>query len=253
MHMDRDVFSVIRRTVFFVAGFALLLIVVFEIRQVLLFFAAAFVFTLILNPAVNWLEKQRINRVLGTLAVLFFILLATGLFVWFLLPALAGQTSGLAAKLPGYVRTTYNNIRRSYHITRYLPPEEVIIAAVEKQVIPAVQSFFLKISDYVFSFLDILFYLVLFLSIVAYSLIDPRPLVSFYLVLFPAGKRDKAARAFKTGYESTLGWMKATVVSGAIEAVASFVFLLFLGIPAALLWGALAFSRSSFPKFPPTS
>jgi predicted PurR-regulated permease PerM len=85
-------------------------------------------------------------------------------------------------------------------------------------------------------------------SVTVYAVLRPRALLAGYLGLFPERLRAKAADAYSESARMVVGWIRSNVVAGSIEAVASGIVLTLLGVPAALVWAALAFFAELVPK-----
>lgn len=90
--------------------------------------------------------------------------------------------------------------------------------------------------------------LIVFFSSVMYVVLEPRPILRGYLGSFPPAHRPAAMRAYRRAARAVVGWTEASVVIGAIEFVLVFVFLSWIGMPAALVWAALAFFAEFVPR-----
>lgn len=88
------------RTVIFTIAFLALLWALYQIRGVMLLVFIGIILMSALNPGVDWLEKQRIPRVVAILV--FYILIIAGVsgVVAILIPPLVEQTSKLVAMTP---------------------------------------------------------------------------------------------------------------------------------------------------------
>jgi predicted PurR-regulated permease PerM len=90
--------------------------------------------------------------------------------------------------------------------------------------------------------------LVVFLSFVLYTLLDPVPVVRGYLGSLPSDYRRQGARALARASRAVIGWTKASLILGMIEATAVFIFLTWMDVPGALVWAALAFFAEFIPR-----
>jgi predicted PurR-regulated permease PerM len=96
----------------FLLGAAVLLFilaaaVLYYSSDVFLQFFIAFALAYILNPAVNFLERKGIKRLLGILIVFCLAVVLCGGFSVFLIYSIAGEFSSIQLNLPAYVRHIY--------------------------------------------------------------------------------------------------------------------------------------------------
>jgi predicted PurR-regulated permease PerM len=95
--------SLQRKLLFWLAAFAILVLLLVVLRDVLMPFAAALVLAYLLDPIVDRLEKVGIARLWGTLLIIsaFIMLFVAALIV--LVPLLASQMTAFIEKVPGYI------------------------------------------------------------------------------------------------------------------------------------------------------
>ena len=79
-------------------------------------------------------------------------------------------------------------------------------------------------------------------------MLDPKPLLRAYLGSLPIAYRRPGMRAYRRACRAVIGWTKASLVIGAIQSVAVFVFLSLMDVPGALVWAALAFFADFIPR-----
>jgi putative permease len=114
--------------------------------------------------------------------------------------------------------------------------------------LPSMTNTLWKLGGYSISILgSVLLFLVL-ISVTAYMVIYPRPLLRFYLSLFPQRSRQNAQNAFVKSSFMLRGWMRANLIGGAIQGVAVIIFLNIMKVPGAWVWGVLAFLSQMIPK-----
>ena len=83
--------------------------------------------------------------------------------------------------------------------------------------------------------------LVVFFSTVAYTVLDPLPILEAYLSSLPRAYLAAGMRAYRRAARAVIGWTKASLVIGAIQALGVFIFLSWMHVPAPFVWAALAF------------
>ena len=113
---------------------------------------------------------------------------------------------------------------------------------------PAAFDLFPGVGAFSLSLLGGLALTIIFFSTIAYIVLDPLPIVRGYIRSLPLGWRRSGVRAYRRSVQSVIGWSKASLVVGAIQAVAVFVFLSLMDIPGALVWAALAFFADFIPR-----
>jgi predicted PurR-regulated permease PerM len=90
--------------------------------------------------------------------------------------------------------------------------------------------------------------LILYLSAVLYITADPFPLMRGYVQALPLRHRAAGIRAYRGASMAVHGWIRANVIVGPIEAVASGIFLSAMHIPGAIVWSSLAFFAEFVPR-----
>lgn len=231
--------------------FALALVIgawfMFQIIGVVFLFFFAVVLTLILNAPTMWLVKKKVPRTVAALMVFMLMLLFLFFLGWLVLPRILEQVSHLATQLPAYFDSIQSRLGSA--LSDYPVLQEKVMAdnAFEKSL-PSVSRLVTHLGRFSFSVIGGIFIAILFLSLVIYMLIHPRPLIETYLTFFPPHKRDRAAAALARSSEMMVGWMWSNLVVGTIEAVLIFFFLSYMGVPGVWVWVGLALFAEMVPK-----
>ena len=113
---------------------------------------------------------------------------------------------------------------------------------------PSAIEIFRGLSGFSLSLLAILALTLIFFTTVAYIVLDPRPIIRAYYGSLPVVHRRAGMRAYRRASRAVIGWTKASLVVGAIQAVAVLIFLTLMGVPGALVWAALAFFADFIPR-----
>lgn len=100
-------------TVGFVFGTLALIGFLFLIRSIFVPFLLAFILAYFLDPAADWLEKQRVSRTLAVGLVFAAFLTVAGALLAFLVPTVKSELSFLQKALPGYIDNLYNLVPAS--------------------------------------------------------------------------------------------------------------------------------------------
>jgi predicted PurR-regulated permease PerM len=163
------------------------------------------------------------------------------------IPKMVTQVKLLIANLPDYLNSLNKRIadwlgdygvdhekaQETTNAIASFPPVSSIINSVGQYSIQVFRNFLL---------------IIFFFCLVIYMLINPRPLLEFYLSYFPEAKKDKAAGAFSYASTMTIGWMWSNIFAGAIRATIIWFFLYFMGIPGMWVWAAVTFFAELIPK-----
>jgi putative permease len=236
------------RLIYLAAGLVIALWFAYEVIQVIMLFFFAIVITIVLNAPTAWLEKRKIRRTIAALIVFFLFLIFLVALGWLIIPKIVYQLQLLVADLPQLLRNLNNRIISwlgdSAALSNPVQPGNGGLA----EQMPSAQVILTGISRYSLSFLGSILLFIFFLCLVAYMLINPRPLLELYLSFFSDAKRQKAAVAFANASVMTIGWMWSNVVAGAIRAVIVFFFLFFMNIPGVWIWAGVTFFAELIPR-----
>jgi predicted PurR-regulated permease PerM len=242
------IYKALAKAIYLTLGIVLIVNFIDAIRVILLFFILAGIFAIALMPPVNWLEQRKVPRVVGTLLVLSGVL---GTFVglgFLIAPQVSSQINQLATDLPNYIRSVSD---QAMHRIGRVPGLEAIAdnpqAAVQR-VLPSAGTVVSRIGSYSISLITGVVSFIVLISLVAYMLVMPRPLLRGIIGAVPVRMRDPFSEAFARGSSSVVQWIWANAVIGAIEAVTVSIFLSVMGIPGAIVWGALAFFAELIPQ-----
>jgi predicted PurR-regulated permease PerM len=208
----------------------------------LLFFAL--VVAIALSAPVAWFVRRGLSRHGAAIVTLLLFFGAIGLIGWLVIPRLATQVVVLVNRLPELVARIQGQL--SSLLQRY--PELQPVVPADAGAGQGAVELLSGIGDFSLSLLGALALAIIFFSTVAYVVLDPRPILRGYLGTLPIAHRRAGLRAYRRASRSVIGWTKAGLVIGAIQAVAVFVFLTLMDIPGALVWAALAFFADFIPR-----
>lgn len=216
------------------------------IAILLLFFAA--VVAIALSAPVAWFVRRGVPRRLAeplTLALFFGSIVLLG---WLVIPQLARQVVLLANQLPEFIARIDRQF--AFLLERY-PDLQILFStdgSAAGEIAPDAADLFRGIGGVSLSLLGGLALAIIFFSTVAYIVLEPRPILRAYLGSLPLAYRRPGMRAYRRASRSVVGWTKASLVIGAIQSVAVFVFLSLMDVPGALVWAALAFFADFIPR-----
>jgi len=232
-------------------AFAIALVIFFmfmrTVISTVLLFLLAIVFAVIINAPVTWLETKKVPRAWGTLIVFLAVFLVFGLCSWLIVPVVSTQLKSLIANLPEYasrIEKMVSSWRAEYFHWIKQPAHQDQVAPE----LPSIINTLWKVGGYSISVLGSVLAFLVLISVTAYMVIYPRPLLRFYFSLFPQRYRQNAENAMVKSSFMLIGWMRANLIGGAIQAIAVIIFLSIMRVPGAWVWGVLAFFSQLIPK-----
>ncbi|HEX8192125.1 MAG TPA: AI-2E family transporter [Allosphingosinicella sp.] len=234
--------------VFGAAAAVVVLWFLYKVMTAVLILFFALVVTIALGAPVRWFVRRGMKRKAAA-GLTFFLFLGTVVALSALIiPRVASQVVLLVKGLPNLIAQLNAQIAALF--VRY--PELQGMFAADTQaldgVVPSPGSLFGGALGVSLSLLAFVALLVVFLSFVLYTLLDPMPVLRGYLGSLPTDYRRQGARALARASRAVVGWTKASLILGIIEAVAVFIFLTIMDVPGALVWAALAFFAEFIPR-----
>ena len=214
----------------------------------LLFFAV--VVAIALSAPVAWFERRGLPRHLSAVLTLLLFFGAIGLVGWLVIPRLVQQVVVLVNNLPALLAGIERELASL--LARY-PDLQPFVSTGEgggggNDLVPTAVGIFRGVGLFSLSLLGGVALAIIFFSTVAYIVLDPRPILRAYIGSLPEGSRRAGVRAYRRAARAVIGWTKASLVIGAIQSVAVFVFLTLMEVPGALVWAALAFFADFIPR-----
>ena len=239
--------SAIIKAFSFLIGIVLLILFARSVITVILLFLLAIVFAMIINAPVTWLEKKKIRRSVGTFIIFLLIFIILALFSWLIVPMVGSQLKSLIENLPGYIEKT-ENMLSSWKATTFQGIKGSSDQNAIAENLPSLTNTLWKLGGYSISLLTTFVLFLVLISLTAYMVIYPRPLLRFYLSLFPIHQREKAENAIVKTSFMLIGWMRSNLIGGTIEGVSVIIFLTIMNVPGAWVWGVLALGAQMIPK-----
>jgi predicted PurR-regulated permease PerM len=242
-----DMYKSLVKVVTLAAGLFILFWFLYTILSVVLLLILAIVLALIINAPVTWLEKRKIPRLWGALIVFVLIILGIGFLGWLIIPKIIEQLELLIKNLPLYINALtakFSTLSNAFQDNT----AATSTGSTTSDWMPSLPNTLLRLGNYSLSVIGTLLIIVVFISMVIFMVINPRPLLELYLSVFRPENREKAAKALAKSSVMLIGWMRANLIGGGIEAVCVVSFLNIIHLPGAWVWGALTFFSELVPK-----
>jgi putative permease len=246
--MNAD-YKSLAKLVWLAAGLFIAIWFAHEVIQVIMLIFFAIVIMIVLNAPVVWLEKRKIRRTIAAIIVFFVFLVFLTAMGWLIIPKIVYQLQLLIADLPQLLDNLNNRIVSWLgDNTAFNDKTQPGTAGGWASQLPSAQVILTGISRYSASLIGSILLFIFFLCLIAYMLINPKPLFELYLSFFSESKREKAATAFANASVMTIAWMWSNVLAGAIRSVIVFFFLLLMNIPGVWIWAGVTFFAELIPR-----
>ncbi len=213
---------------------------VYPIRVVVLVFLLTLLLSTIMSAPVNYLARQGLPRVWGTLVVFVGLLLGLQLMVEFVIAPLLDQTQRLLADFPALLAEVRNFINWLEQTTRLdlaepLYAERLIEAAQDRVSGLSLET----VASAGYSIANIVYLVVVILLTSVYVVLQPAPLVRGFVSLFPAGRRQQVREMLNKMYWNVQRWVLGQFADKMIVGLLIGFGLWVVGVPFALLLGIL--------------
>jgi putative permease len=200
-----------------------------------------------LSGAARWLHRRGLPRRLAVaITLLAFVAAFVAVFV-LVIPPLVQQAAELLPKVPRFLAGAMDRLAANLGDMPQLQS-----ALHDKNLasgqLPSVIDVIGRLGGASLSLLGFATLLILYLSAVLYMTADPYPLMRGYVEALPLRYRAAGIRAYRGASTAVHGWIRANVIVGPIEAVASGIFLSVMHIPGAIVWASLAFFAEFVPR-----
>ncbi len=210
------------KTIFFIAGFLLLIWALYQIREVIILLFVALIFMSALSPIVDYLERYKVPKALSIALSYLIIIGVLGGLISLVVTPLIEETTRLAANLPNY--------------TEKLAPNGFLNPTLIQDQARAVSSNALNFSLIIFNnFIALISVLVL-----TFYLLLERDKLDKLISQFFLGSEERISRTTKK-IETKLGsWLRGQIALSLIIGGLVYIFLFAIGVPYALPLAILA-------------
>ena len=210
-----------------------------------LFFAA--VVAIALSAPVAWFQRRGVPRPWGAIFTLVIFFSTIVLLAALVIPRLINQIVNLVRELPEFIVRLQNQL---YALLDRYPDLQSFVSFESgggESGASAIEVF-RNVGGVSLSLLAFAALTIIFFSTVTYIVLDPKPIIRAYYGSLPLAHRRAGMRAYRRASNAVIGWSKASLVIGAIQALLVLVFLSLIGVPGALVWAALAFFSDFIPR-----
>lgn len=239
--------------------FALLIGLLFFLRDLVLILLTAIVIASAIEPATKWFKRYKIPRVPAVLTVYTIIVIAVFGIIYLFVPAILNDASGFFSALPGYI----DSINISNPITNEpLVSSDRVAEGVStvqgfslESIIMDLQSSFTNASEGFFRVLNTvfggIFSLILIVVFSFYLAVQETGIDDFLRIITPVKHQKHTIDLWKRSQRKIGLWMQGQLVLALIIGVLTYLALTIFGVPYALLLAILAAIFELIPIFGP--
>lgn len=230
----------------FFAAIVALWFVYHAITAIVLLFLAL-VTSIALSAAVRWMRRHGVPRRIAVIVTLLLFVAAIAAFFVLIVPPLVQQATQFIPEIPRFLAQAVE--RLASRLGDYPELQQALQGGTGSTgQLPSVIDVIGRLGGASLSLLGFATLLILYLSAVLYITSDPMPLMRGYVAALPLRHRAAGIRAYRGASRAVVGWIRANVIVGPIEAVASGIFLSLMHVPGAIVWAALAFFAEFVPR-----
>ncbi len=236
--MQKQIVEISFLSVFKIVAVLLLFVFLFLIKSILVVLFLSLIVASAINPVVNFFEKRKIPRVLGTLIVYIVAFLFFAVLLYFVIPPVVDEIRQFASFVPTYFETVSNQF-------------EAFFLKDQSDLAKTLQDFLINFGDKIKGFSANLFGFVqsvfggfatfaLVIIISFYLAVQEKGVENFIRLITPKSNEDYVVDLWKR-VEKKLGlWLQGQILLGLIIGAVVFVSLSLINAPYALLLGIVA-------------
>lgn len=229
----------------------LLLVFVYILRDVIVLFIFALIIASAIAPAVGFLEKIKIPRVIGTLLVYIIVIGIIAFLVALILPTVAKNAKDLASSLPDYIRVlsekfnSFQNASSKYEIfvnklQDYLSTIGDVLRTISSNIVSSAVKFFGGV-----------FSLMLVVVMSFYISVQKKGVQRVLTAIIPINYRDYILNLWERAQKKLGRWLQGQLFLAVLVGVLVYVGLSLLNIKYALLLGIISGILELFPYIGP--
>jgi predicted PurR-regulated permease PerM len=234
--MERRYFEITWASLWRVLVFVLALIILYLIRDILILFIVAIIISAVCQPPVDYLQKKKVARFLGTSLVFVLILAIFGVLLWLVIPLVISQFGHFITNFNETISKLEGNNFLTDLIQQFIVNLKVAFDAVAKGAT--------TIFSLVFSIFGGIFLAITCLVLAFYLTVEEKGVEKFFKIMLPKSYEDLIIVVFERSVVRIGRWFQARIVLSVIEGLLTWLGLYLLGIKfsgtLALLSGVLS-------------
>lgn len=203
--------------------------IVYLAREIALWFFFGLAISVLLEPAINFLRKIHLPKIIAVLLIYFSIFGVLGLLIYLLAPIFILEIKQLGQYLPDYFEKI-SPVLRQFGVDAAQSFDDVtkiLVGQLEqgsKGIISAVMAFFGGLSS-----------TAIILSFSFFLSIEERGFEKFLSLILPKKYEDQVATFFERAQVKVAGWFGARILSCLFVGLASYIIFFIFGIKYAFI------------------
>jgi predicted PurR-regulated permease PerM len=222
-----------------------------QLTHVLLLLFVSILFAAALTGPVARLERLRVPRAISVVGIYLAVLAIVIAILWLVTPPLFSQVAGLGDRAPEYaerygeLRDRYAELRRNYES---LPPFDTQVERLGRAILDTAGDLAFALPSTIFSlFLDALSVFVISMLLVT----NRERMLGFVISLVHPSDRDLVRTLLERMWTRVGAYLRAKVIVMAIIGAITYVALLLIGVPFALVLAIIVALGEAIPRAGP--
>src|SRR5215210_5744433 len=213
------------------------LYLLWQIRTFIGWCVLALLLAVVLNPAINWLQRRRVPRTLGIvltyLGMVAALILIAGIFVPLLVNELSNLISFIVTVVqdPTGMTESLRNTLEQFGLGFLVDTLSARLAELPSELDDWARSFLLSAGGLAISAAGFVTALVTILTLAFFLLLNPERFVNVGLWLFPEPQRPRVRSLLAQSSGAVFGYISGNLVISLICGVTTFIVLVVLGMP----------------------
>jgi len=243
--MEHNTLDISWETILKICVAGLILYMLFLIRSVVIWLFFALIISILLDPAVRFLQKLRLPKVLAVIIIYGGIFGGLGLMIFLIAPLFATEISQFVQNIPEYFEKI-NPLLKNFGISLAEDFESIIAAVLSnleessKSIVKAVSIFFGGVSSAILIFI-----------FAFYISLGERSIAKGLAIFLPARYEGHVEAVFEQAQTKVAGWFGARLLSCVFVGLASFVVFLLFGVKYAIVLSLIAGTLNFVPFIGP--
>lgn len=235
----------------------LFFVALFILKNLLIVVLMAIVIASAIEPAVQWITRRRIPRLLGVISIYLLLIACLVGIVYFLLLPLLSETSDLLKNFPNYFNAEYitNTIAHSQFLSSQSLVTNIQNSINIQGVITQINGVIASLSSNTFNTISTVFGGILSFLLMAvlsfYLTVEEDGVGKFLKIVTPLKHESYVINLWKRSQRKIGLWMQGQLILAVIIGMLVYLGLLLLHVPNPLLLAFLAATFEIIPLFGP--
>ncbi|MEI8360668.1 MAG: AI-2E family transporter [bacterium] len=237
-------------TIFKVVAIFILFYMLYLIRDIALVLFIALILSSAFDPWVDWMQRHKIPRGIGILAIYTVVISIIAFSVYLLVPPISKEISSFISNFPLYlekITQSYSAVRTYTETHGLLPQLQTAFGSASSNIQAAATNVF----SGVYNFVGGIFTLILIAVIIFYMTVEEEAIKKLVWTVAPAKKRYYVMSLINRMQKKINSWLKAQLILSLAIFCLTYVGLWFLPIEYKLVLALIAGITETVPYIGP--